>query len=64
MPIYEFQCRKCGHVFEVRVEGLKSSGKPECSECGQSDVERLWSTFSQGSGKAGSCGGGGVSGFR
>ena len=33
MPLYEYQCKKCGHVFEKIV---KFSDKPikKCPECG------------------------------
>jgi putative FmdB family regulatory protein len=46
VPIYEFECRGCGHRFE---ELVRSSGGTEledvpCPECGSTDVERLLST--------------------
>jgi putative FmdB family regulatory protein len=33
MPLYEYQCKKCGHIFE---KILKFSDKPikKCPECG------------------------------
>ena len=35
MPLYEYQCKKCGHIFE---KILKFSDKPikKCPECGGS----------------------------
>jgi putative FmdB family regulatory protein len=35
MPLYEYQCKKCGHIFEKIV---KFSDKPikKCPECGGS----------------------------
>jgi putative FmdB family regulatory protein len=35
MPIYEYQCEKCGHVFEVQQsfndEPVKTCNQPKCS---------------------------------
>jgi putative FmdB family regulatory protein len=42
MPIYEFQCRACGHGFETLVRG---SEQPSCPTCGSQDIERLLSSF-------------------
>ncbi|HYL80185.1 MAG TPA: zinc ribbon domain-containing protein [Candidatus Acidoferrum sp.] len=63
MPIFEYKCLSCSHVFEVMVQRTGSGPKPACPECGQADPERLWSPISGGTGKTGSCGGG-VPGFR
>lgn len=32
MPIYDFRCPDCGHVFEKIV--ASSASKAECSKCG------------------------------
>ncbi|MFQ5905138.1 MAG: FmdB family zinc ribbon protein [bacterium] len=32
MPIYEYECRKCGHRFD-RIEGFDSSPRKKCPEC-------------------------------
>jgi putative FmdB family regulatory protein len=63
MPIFEYNCLNCGHIFEVMVQRGGSGSKPSCPECGQTDLERLWSPISDGRGKSGSCGDG-VPGFR
>jgi putative FmdB family regulatory protein len=45
VPIYEFECRSCGHRFEELVGstvGLKA-GDVCCPECGAADAERLLS---------------------
>ncbi|HKH23400.1 MAG TPA: zinc ribbon domain-containing protein [Solirubrobacterales bacterium] len=45
MPIYEFECRSCGHRFEELVGshvGLETADV-RCPECGEADVERLLS---------------------
>ena len=63
MPLFEYECRSCGHVFEVMVKSEGSGSKPTCPECRNADLERLWSPFSGRSGKGVSCGGG-TPGFR
>jgi putative FmdB family regulatory protein len=40
MPIYEYQCEKCGHEFESLVFG---SEKPACPACESARVTRLMS---------------------
>ena len=42
MPIYEYQCQKCGHHLEALQ---KISDKPlrECPECGKHTLKRLMS---------------------
>ena len=42
MPIYEYQCQKCGHHLEALQ---KISDKPlrECPECGKHQLKRLMS---------------------
>jgi len=42
MPIYEYQCQKCGHHLEALQ---KISDKPlrECPECGRHSLKRLMS---------------------
>jgi putative FmdB family regulatory protein len=42
MPIYEYQCRSCGHPFELLV--LKDT-LAECPECQSKDLEKLLSGF-------------------
>ena len=33
MPIYEYQCKECGHEVEV-IQPAGGGGKPRCDECG------------------------------
>jgi len=42
VPIYEYQCRGCGHEFERLVLGTDPG---PCPSCGKSDLERRWSLF-------------------
>lgn len=41
MPIYEFQCTKCGHVQETLVRTSLERESPTCEECGATQLERL-----------------------
>jgi len=41
MPLYEYQCRKCGHRFE-RIQRFSDPLVKKCPECG-GGVERLLS---------------------
>ena len=47
MPIYEFKCKKCNHVFE---EFVFSSGSDSeniiCPVCGENSIDKLMSAFS------------------
>ncbi len=50
MPLYEFQCLKCGYRFELKQELRQGFGEPTicpvvCPECG-GEVERKVSNFS------------------
>ena len=45
MPIYEFECSKCG----TRFEELVRAGEPApCPECKSSEVERRFSPIGEG----------------
>ncbi len=44
MPIYEFECEKCGRVFEELVAA--DSEPPPCPECGAAHARRLISLVS------------------
>jgi len=37
MPIYEYECRECGHAFEWLVRGQE---KPACPQCGRSSLTK------------------------
>jgi putative FmdB family regulatory protein len=40
MPLFDFQCKSCGHEFEALVRGQAT---PACPRCASSDLERLLS---------------------
>src|SRR5208282_1649305 len=42
MPLYEYQCKKCGHRFEL-IQSFSAGDAKECPVC-QGEVERLIST--------------------
>jgi putative FmdB family regulatory protein len=42
MPLYEFDCRGCGHRFETLV---RTGDVPACPSCSSTDLERILSLF-------------------
>ncbi len=40
MPLYEYQCPKCGHRFE-RIQKFSDPDPKKCPECGAGKVDRL-----------------------
>lgn len=40
MPLYEYECRACGHQFEALV---RAGNAPSCPACNAQDLERLLS---------------------
>ena len=40
MPTYEFQCKKCDHVFDV-FQRVNAQEWHNCPKCGTSSVRRL-----------------------
>jgi putative FmdB family regulatory protein len=40
MPTYSYECRKCGHVFDV-FHAMSATPKVHCEECNSSRMERL-----------------------
>jgi putative FmdB family regulatory protein len=58
MPIFEYACSNCGHVFEKLVL-TRHPEPPECPQCGWKQVEQKFSTFATagatGKSAAGAC---------
>ena len=50
MPIYEYQCRQCGHRFEQLV---RAGSRPGCPECGSRGLDKQFSSFSVGAAASG-----------
>jgi putative FmdB family regulatory protein len=47
MPIYEFRCLSCGHVFELLKLKKEDEGlKMKCPECDSPEAEKILSTIS------------------
>ena len=44
MPVYEFECRKCGTRFEELVKAGQTS---PCPQCKSPDVERRYSQIGE-----------------
>lgn len=54
MPIWEFKCQRCQHVFETLVRSHDHQ-QPTCPACGSEVLQKLVSGFSyRGRGGAGS----------
>jgi len=49
MPIYEFNCQKCGKHFENLILNNDDIKKLNCPSCGGKDIKRLLSIFSSNS---------------
>lgn len=45
MPIFEYQCEKCGRVLNFLVRNLKNHVSPTCPKCGHPKMQRLFSRF-------------------
>ena len=41
MPLYDYTCHRCSHVFEALV--LRDKPPKACPECQSEDIERLMS---------------------
>ena len=62
MPIYEYRCRACHHVFEaIRPVGDRGTDLA-CPDCGAREPEKILSVFATPAG-GGGCGSGGGGGF-
>ena len=60
MPIYEFQCEKCGSDFEQLFRTMEAQPRVACPKCGAKKVRRKLSVFGMsGSRKDGSARSGG-----
>jgi putative FmdB family regulatory protein len=44
MPIYEFRCLRCGHIFELlKLKKGDEEVEMKCPECGTKKIERALS---------------------
>lgn len=44
MPLFEYRCRKCGHVTEF-LESPDNDSKHQCEQCGSRNTEKVFSAF-------------------
>ena len=55
MPIYEFRCLSCGHIFEILSLVGEAEVSIQCTQCGGEEAQRLLSrvaySMSDGSGR-------------
>lgn len=51
MPIFEYQCKKCGRLFEELV--MSPLARVKCPSCRSTALEKLISAFAK---KCGGCG--------
>ena len=45
MPIYEYECGKCGEKFELRRSIADSDSEVKCPKCGAENPQRVFSVF-------------------
>jgi putative FmdB family regulatory protein len=45
MPLYDYECRKCSHVFEVFLKTSEEDETLTCPECQAEKPKRLVSGF-------------------
>lgn len=45
MPVYEYQCKQCGHVTSF-LEKVGGKQKHTCEKCKSQELEKVISTFS------------------
>ncbi len=49
MPLFEYQCRDCGNVFEVLLRS--AADRPgKCPQCGAARLEKKFAAFNPASG--------------
>ena len=45
MPLYDFECSKCHHVFEAFLKSDESSENLQCPKCNKKNPAKLPSAF-------------------
>ena len=59
MPLYEYECKKCGHKFESVRNISDSNSILRCPKCGRETAYRVLSIFNTASGSNCAAKGGG-----
>jgi putative FmdB family regulatory protein len=55
LPVYEYECQKCGERFELRRSMSDSDQDIKCPQCEAENPRRVFSTFATTSSGGGSC---------
>jgi putative FmdB family regulatory protein len=55
MPIYEYECMKCGQKFELRRSMADSDKDTQCPWCGAENSKRVFSVFATTASSVGAC---------
>jgi putative FmdB family regulatory protein len=46
MPLYEYQCKECGRIFNIRLTIKEHDKKrPKCPKCGSRKLDPKYSSF-------------------
>lgn len=45
MPIYEYECARCGRISSHVVLGSERKNRPACEHCGSTRTRRVMSSF-------------------
>jgi putative FmdB family regulatory protein len=53
MPLYEYRCRACGHVYEQYVRTLFATPETICPRCGNAESDKVISACGWSSGSSG-----------
>ncbi|MDH5179720.1 MAG: zinc ribbon domain-containing protein [Gammaproteobacteria bacterium] len=40
MPIYEYECKSCGHNMEA-IQKISDAPLTDCPECGKADLQKM-----------------------
>jgi putative FmdB family regulatory protein len=41
MPIYEYQCPKCGQIFDKLMRFSEADKLPDCPHCGEKETRKM-----------------------
>jgi len=53
MPIYEYRCERCGHVFDKFVRSMSATLEVECPQCHSKECRKSISLFGTASANVG-----------
>ena len=58
MPLYEYECKACGEMFERRVSFSQADQTQECPTCRSAETKKRVSTFASPGGTTSAAAGG------